>query len=52
MVALKATETYVRSKIKKGKGDAVGAPGGKLERLEMKVSYSRCSLEEPSEGCV
>jgi hypothetical protein len=35
--ALRATETYVKSKINKGKRDAVGAPGGKLERLEAKV---------------
>jgi len=39
--ALRATETYIRSKINKGKGDVVGGPGGKLERLEAKVSVYR-----------
>lgn len=42
--ALRATETYVRSKIKKGKRDEVGGPGGKLERLEIKVGDSSATL--------
>jgi hypothetical protein len=38
--ALEATKLYVSNKIRKGKKDEVGGPGGKLERLELEVRGS------------
>jgi len=36
---LEATKLYVSNKIKKGKKDEVGRPGGKLEKLEFEVCF-------------
>lgn len=36
--ALDVTKGYVLSKVKRGKGAEMAGPGGKLERLEVKVS--------------